>query len=203
MARRRRISLVDLRLRSNEARRPFPRKPSGRRVFCPWPALARSLQPAAGRCAPPRPPWPQPKSLAAAPLVVSKQALRGKPARFQMSHCERFDIPLHRKRLRNAKVRIRALCGSRSNREAVFGLRLAAWREHRERRSRPSHLGLSAPPIKSGQTGQINAGLHQAPQFLLPSIGWRRGLGRGGPFLLVSPLLGPPHSFLAGRGWRA
>src|SRR3989441_3483068 len=58
-----------------EARRPFPRKPSGRRVFCPWPALARSLQPAAGRCAPPRPPWPQPKSLAAAPLVVSKQAL--------------------------------------------------------------------------------------------------------------------------------
>ena len=74
-ARRRRISLVDLRLRSNEARRPFPRKPSGRRVFCPWPALARSLQPAAGRCARPRPPWPQPKSLAAAPLVVSKRAL--------------------------------------------------------------------------------------------------------------------------------
>ena len=31
-----------------EARRPFARKPSGRRVFCPWPALARSLQPAAG-----------------------------------------------------------------------------------------------------------------------------------------------------------
>ncbi len=69
---------MDLRLRSNsenireqgEARRPFPRKPSGRRVFCPWPALARSLQPAAGRCARPRPPWPQPKSLAAAPLVV-------------------------------------------------------------------------------------------------------------------------------------
>src|SRR6266849_168694 len=46
-ARRRRISLVDRRLRSNEARRPFPRKPCGRRVFCPWPALARSLQPAA------------------------------------------------------------------------------------------------------------------------------------------------------------
>ena len=58
-----------------EARRPFPRKRSGRRVFCPWPALTRSLQPSAGRCAPPRPPWPQPKSLAAAPLVVSKQAL--------------------------------------------------------------------------------------------------------------------------------
>jgi len=124
MARRRRISLVDLRLRSNEARRPFPRKPSGRRVFCPWPALARSLQPAAGRCAPPRPPWPQPKSLAAAPLVVSKQALRGKPARFQMSHCERFDIPLHRKRLRKCKSQdpgfVRQPIQSRS------GLRIAA-----------------------------------------------------------------------------
>src|SRR5216684_1414853 len=47
-ARRRRISLVDLRLRSNEVRRPFPRKPSGRRVFWPWPALTRSLRPAAG-----------------------------------------------------------------------------------------------------------------------------------------------------------
>ncbi len=44
---------MDLRLRSNEARRPFARKPSGRRVFCPWPALTRSLQPAAGRCAQP------------------------------------------------------------------------------------------------------------------------------------------------------
>src|SRR6266436_9158845 len=27
--------------------------------------------------------------------------------------------------------------------------------------------------------------------FSLCSIGWRRGLGRGGAFLLVSPLLGP------------
>ena len=27
--------------------------------------------------------------------------------------------------------------------------------------------------------------------FSLSSIGWRRGLGRGGAFLLVSPLLGP------------
>src|SRR5260370_7074021 len=38
-ARRRRISLVDLRLRSNEARRPFRRKPSPRRVCRPLPAL--------------------------------------------------------------------------------------------------------------------------------------------------------------------
>src|SRR6266446_2757422 len=51
---RRRISLVDLRLRSNEARRPFPRKPSGRQVFCPWPALVRSAQPAAGMLRPRR-----------------------------------------------------------------------------------------------------------------------------------------------------
>ncbi|EEF62732.1 hypothetical protein Cflav_PD5367 [Pedosphaera parvula Ellin514] len=40
-ARRRRISLVDLRLRSNAARRPLARKPSGRRCFWPQPALAR------------------------------------------------------------------------------------------------------------------------------------------------------------------
>ena len=53
-ARRRRISLVDLRLRSNEARRPFPRKPSGRRVFCLRPALARPSQPAAGMLRPRR-----------------------------------------------------------------------------------------------------------------------------------------------------
>ena len=38
--------------------------------------------------------------------------------------------------------------------------------------------------------------------FSLCSIGWRRGVGRGGAFLLVSPLVGP-HLFLAGRGWRA
>jgi len=53
-AQRRRISSLDLRLRSNEARRPLARKPSGRRVFCPWPALARSLQPALGMLRPRR-----------------------------------------------------------------------------------------------------------------------------------------------------
>ena len=43
---------MGLRLRSNEASRPYARKPSGRQVFCLLPALARSLQPAAGmrRC---------------------------------------------------------------------------------------------------------------------------------------------------------
>ena len=53
-ARRGRIPFMGLRLRSNEARRSFARKPSGRRVFCPWPALARSSQPAAGMLRPRR-----------------------------------------------------------------------------------------------------------------------------------------------------
>ena len=39
---------MGLRLRSNEASRTFPRKPAGRRLFCRLPALAQSLQPAAG-----------------------------------------------------------------------------------------------------------------------------------------------------------
>src|SRR5207245_4608556 len=38
------------------------------------------------------PPWPQPKSLAAAPLVVSKQALSA--GGHQTSHREKFDNPL-------------------------------------------------------------------------------------------------------------
>src|SRR6267378_6335203 len=38
------------------------------------------------------PPWPQPKSLAAAPLVVSKQALS--VGGHQISHREKFDNPL-------------------------------------------------------------------------------------------------------------
>src|SRR5258708_15595627 len=37
-----------------------------------------------GRCAPPRPPWPQPKSLAAAPLVVSKPALKRAGPRYDL-----------------------------------------------------------------------------------------------------------------------
>src|SRR5216683_4966114 len=45
-----------------------------------------------GRCARPKPPWPQPKSLAAAPLVVSKQALSA--GGHQISHSERFDNSL-------------------------------------------------------------------------------------------------------------
>src|SRR5438874_1807406 len=53
------------------------------------------------------------------------------------------------------------------------------------------------PSIRAGL-----AGLRQAPDFSLSSIGWRRGLGRGGAFLFASPR-SPPHSFLAGRGWRA
>src|SRR5216684_6790556 len=41
---------------------------------------------------------------------------------------------------------------------------------------------------RSGRSGQ---GGIKLLDFSLSSIGWRRGLGRGGAFLLVSPLLGP------------
>src|SRR5438445_4323103 len=41
---------------------------------------------------------------------------------------------------------------------------------------------------RSGRPGQ---GGIKLLDFSLSSIGWRRGLGRGGAFLLVSPLLGP------------
>ena len=63
-ARRRRIPLVGLRLRSNEARRPFPHQPFGRQVFWVWAALAQSSQPALGmlllrRLAPTQNPKPQ------------------------------------------------------------------------------------------------------------------------------------------------
>src|SRR5437899_7687892 len=40
---------------------------------------------------------------------------------------------------------------------------------------------------RSGRPGQ---GCIKLRDFSLSSIGWRRGLGRGGAFLLVSPLLG-------------
>mgnify|MGYP006148832969 CR=1 FL=1 len=43
-----------LRSRRTDPRRPFARKPSGRRVFWPGPALARSLQPTAGMRGPRR-----------------------------------------------------------------------------------------------------------------------------------------------------
>src|SRR5258708_37160283 len=48
----------------------------------------------------------------------------------------------------------------------------------------PTHA-TAAP---GGRTGQ---GCIKLLDFSLSSIGWRRGLGRGGAFLLVSPLLGP------------
>ena len=59
---------------SNEARRPFARKPSGRRVFWPGPSLAQPLQPAVGMLGPRRL-GPAPKSLAAGPRAILKQAL--------------------------------------------------------------------------------------------------------------------------------
>ena len=55
---------MGLRLRSNEARRPFPRKPSGRRLFWIGASLSRTSQPATGmfrplRLAPIQNPQPQ------------------------------------------------------------------------------------------------------------------------------------------------
>jgi hypothetical protein len=57
-ARRTRISLVDLRLRSNEARGSLARKPFGRQVFWPQPSLARHSKPALGILVSPRLPQP-------------------------------------------------------------------------------------------------------------------------------------------------
>src|SRR5712692_10359584 len=45
---------------------------------------------------------------------------------------------------------------------------------------------LKLPAARSSGQGCI-----KLRDFSLSSIGWRRGLGRGGAFLLVSPLLGP------------
>src|SRR5713101_151358 len=39
--------------------------------------------------------------------------------------------------------------------------------------------------------GVLTQGRIKLLDFSLSSIGWRRGLGRGGAFSLVSPLLGP------------
>ena len=39
---------MGLRLRSNAASRPLPRKPSGQRVFCFWALLSHASQPAVG-----------------------------------------------------------------------------------------------------------------------------------------------------------
>jgi hypothetical protein len=55
---------MDLRLRSNAASRPLPRKPSGRPVFWLWASLSLASQPAAGmlrqlRLAPSQNPSPQ------------------------------------------------------------------------------------------------------------------------------------------------
>jgi hypothetical protein len=45
-AQRKKISLVDIRRRSNKVIRAFLQKPSGRQIFCLRPALARASQPA-------------------------------------------------------------------------------------------------------------------------------------------------------------
>src|SRR5713101_852835 len=53
---------------------------------------------------------------------------------------------------------------------------------------------LKLPAARSSGQGCI-----KLRDFSLSSIGWRRGLGRGGAFLLVSPLLGPLPT-LSSRG---
>ena len=68
---------MGLRLRSNEARRPFPRKPSGRRAFWIGASLSRTSQPALGMFRPLRlAPIQNPKSPAAAPLAILRQTLK-------------------------------------------------------------------------------------------------------------------------------
>ena len=65
----------------------------------------------------------------------------------------------------------------------------------RERESvpqcRPSCDFMSEWSRTDGSSGVMPQGCIKLLDFSLSSIGWRRGLGRGGAFLLVSPLLGP------------
>src|SRR5712664_3420392 len=49
----------------------------------------------------------------------------------------------------------------------------------------------SAAKLWRKRSGRSEQGGIKLLDFSLSSIGWRRGLGRGGAFLLVSPLLGP------------
>jgi hypothetical protein len=50
---------------------------------------------------------------------------------------------------------------------------------------------VASPTEKTTENALPEQGCIQLLDFSLSSIGWRRGLGRGGAFLLVSPLLGP------------
>lgn len=81
-----------LSIASNDAREPFPRKPSGRRVFLPAASVGSAVAARRGD-APASPPpssvaglprrmgWPRPKSLAAGRHRISQQALRHYPSR--------------------------------------------------------------------------------------------------------------------------
>src|SRR5437899_1099718 len=61
-------------------------------------------------------------------------------------------------------------------------------------------LGPPACGKNEAATAGHSQGCVKLLDFSLSSFGWRRGQGRGGAFLLASPLLGPPPSFLTGRG---
>src|SRR5258708_5468213 len=54
-----------------------------------------------------------------------------------------------------------------------------------------NHSNCQPPHATAAPGGRTGQGCIKLLDFSLSSIGWRRGLGRGGAFLLVSPLLGP------------
>src|SRR5713226_5775722 len=60
------------------------------------------------------------------------------------------------------------------------------WEQRRTRLANRASAARSTLPESA-----IAQGCIKLLDFSLCSIGWRRGLGRGGAFLLVSPLLGP------------
>src|SRR5260370_6711057 len=71
---------------------------------------------------------------------------------------------------------------------------------HRVFLSAASKMTNRGWPVKKGlRHPDRPQGFIKLLDLSLSSIGWRRGLGRGGAFLLVSPQ-SSPHSFLAGRG---
>jgi hypothetical protein len=57
-----------------------------------------------------------------------------------------------------------------------------------EKTEKIERAGASKSALDNSQKLQ---GCIKLLDFSLSAIGWRRGLGRGGAFLLVSPLLGP------------
>jgi len=167
-ARRRKIPLVGLRLRSNEARRPLPRKPSGRCGFWLWTSWSRTSQPAAGRFRPLRlaqnqNPQPQHHSQFSNRLVMRLTPSRApscSPARDgdQASRCAAKAFPAPGTGLELAA----GTGGATGKMETHQGLDNAEgsgaqWRAMSERRSLPRCP--NPPPAPSGGDGNAEAGL--------------------------------------------